>query len=276
MSCAVHTTVLPKGKGVRVNGVQIPRDLIAREVQHHPAGTPAEAWKAAAQSLVIRELLLQEARRAGVDALPQSDGDGRRETADEAMMRALIEQEVTTPEPDAETCRRYYARNLQRFCSPDIYEAAHILFAAPQADPEQFAQARAAAEAVLLLLRVAPGRFAELAGAHSACPSAAQGGNLGQITPGQTTPEFEAALRAITPGTIGPDPIATRYGYHVVRIDRRIEGRQLPFELVADRIATYLKERVERRATAQYIARLAERATLEGIELASADALRVY
>ena len=64
---------------------------------------------------------------------------------------------------------------------------------------QAYAQARAQAEMALAVLREQPERFAELAQAHSACPSAAHGGNLGQITPGQTTPEFEQALIALAP-----------------------------------------------------------------------------
>lgn len=275
MTCSVHRTILPSGGGVRVNGVPIPRDLIAREVQHHPARSPAEGWKAAARALVVRELLLQEARRLEVSAEPLVDEDGRRETDEEAAIRALVEREVSLPEADAETCRRYYERNRARFRSATIYEAAHILFAADRADAKAYADARTEAKAVLAILDRQPERFEELAQKHSACPSAAQGGNLGQIGAGDTTPEFERALTELKPGSIAPAPVATRYGFHIVRLDRRHDGRELPFELVADRIAEYLNESVRRRATAQYIARLAGRARIEGIELPGPEALRV-
>jgi len=275
MTCAVHQTALPQGRGVRVNGVAIPRDVISREAQHHPARTPIEAWTAAARALAVRELLLQEARRLQIAAQPRSDGEGRRETGDEAAIRALVAREVQTPKADAAACRRYYEQNRQRFRSPDIYEAAHILFAANAADAAGYAQARAAAQAVLAILRDHPDRFAELAAAHSACASAAQGGNLGQVAAGDTTPEFERVLFALPAGTIAPDPVATRYGFHIVRLDRRHEGRDLPFDLVADRIAQYLEESVERRAIAQYVARLASAAQIEGVALAGAEALRV-
>ena len=52
---------------------------------------------------------------------------------------------------------------------------------------------------MLAELREHPERFAALAQAHSRCSSAAQGGNLGQITRGQTTPQFEQALRRLRP-----------------------------------------------------------------------------
>lgn len=275
MSCSLHSDLLPKGQDVRVNDVTIPRDLIAREVQQHPARSPLEGWKAAAQALAVRELLLQEARRLDVEAEPLCDDEGRREASEEAAVRALIEREVRTPRADTETCRRYYEQNRPRFRSSDIYEASHILFSADRANALAYAQARADAEALLLLLSATPGHFAELARAHSTCPSAANGGNLGQITAGQTTPEFEQALMALEPGNIGAQPVATRYGVHIIRLDRRHAGRDLPFELVADRIADYLHERVERRATAQYIARLVSAASIEGIDLAGAEMLRV-
>lgn len=276
MSCTVRDTVPPQGGGVRVNGVAIPRDLLAREVQNHPAATPAEGWTAAARALAIRELLLQEAHRLGVVGEPLADAEGRRETEDEAAIRTLIAREVKTPEPDEASCRRYYEQNRRRFRSPDIYEAAHIMFAAAKDDKEGYEWARNEACAVLDRLRVDPENFADLARVHSACPSAAQGGNLGQITKGQTTPAFEQALMRLVPGAMSEEPVATRYGFHIIRLDRRIEGRELPYEAVAPRIAAYLKESVERRALAQYVARLAEQATIEGVTLASAQELRVH
>ena len=276
MSCSVHTNI-PAGKPVpvSVNGVTIARDAIVREMQHHRANKPIEAWQQAASALVVRELLLQRAQALGVTPEPASDDDGRRETDDEAVMRAVVEREVALPEPDDETCRRYYKNNLARFRSEDIYEASHILFAAVPSDKEAYAQARADAAAVLETLAERPETFAALARAYSRCPSAAHAGNLGQITRGQTTPEFEAALLRLAPGEIGAAPVETRYGFHIVRLDRKHDGRTLPYELVADRIAGYLGESVRRRAHAQYIARLVSAAAIEGIALDGAQAHRV-
>jgi peptidyl-prolyl cis-trans isomerase C len=277
MVCSVHVQ-FPAGKPVTVsvNGVTVARDAIQREMQHHPSSRPIAAWQQAARALVIRELLLQRAKHLGITAEPIDDGTGRRETDDEALIRAVVEQEVAVPEPDDETCRRYYERNRGRFRSPDVYEASHILFAAVPAEEEDYARARADALTVLAALQKNPECFAALARAHSRCPSAVQGGNLGQITPGQTTAEFEQALVALTPGELCSVPVETRYGFHIVRLDRKREGLELPYDVVADRIADYLKESVRRRADAQYIARLVSAARIEGIELAGADALRVH
>jgi peptidyl-prolyl cis-trans isomerase C len=120
-----------------------------------------------------------------------------------------------------------------------------------------------------LALAAHPDRFAALARGHSDCPSADSGGDLGQLGPGDTTPEFEAALRALAPGAVSP-PVETRYGIHLIRLRRSAEGRLLPFEAVRDRIAAYLDEHVRRHAAAQYVALLVGRAKITGVSLAGA------
>ncbi len=276
MSCSVKSLLTPNlRKVVSVNGVVVRHDEISREAQNHPAPTPIAAWTAAARALAVRELLLQEARRIVIDAQPLTDGEGRTETTEEASIRALVEREVSTPSPDEAACRRYYQHNLKRFRSADLCEAAHILIAAPPGDRAAYAAARTEAEAVTAALRDAPERFAELARAHSACPSKAVGGNLGQLSPGDTAPEFDAALRAMGPGEITRAPVASRFGHHVIRLDRRIEGGQLPFEPVQERIADYLVDRARHTAIAQFVARLTARAEITGVDLPTTADLRV-
>ncbi len=273
MSCSLHTTELPKPKPIRVNGVELPRSDISREAQNFPAQKPIDAWKEAARALVIRHLLLAEARRIELDADPLSE-DGRTETEEEALIRGLLERQVITPEPDEAACLRYYENNRTRFRSETIYEAAHILIAADKRNARAFEEAKAKALKVAAELGRFPEQFDMLAALHSDCPSAEQHGNLGQLTAGQTTPEFEEALLSLAPGSIG-GPVESRYGFHIIRLERKIEGKQIPFDAMKERIAAYLSDAVQRRATAQYIALLVSRANIEGIELAGAEVHRV-
>jgi peptidyl-prolyl cis-trans isomerase C len=251
---------------VTVNGVAISRKAIAAEVQNFPAPNPGEGWRAATRALVIRELLLQEARRLDIAIEQKADEDGRRETEEDALIRGLLEREVRVPVADEGTLRRFYEGNRRSFVSAPLYEADHILIAALRQDPTAFAAAREKASALALGLAEDPDRFEEIAKAHSACPSGALGGNLGQIGPGETTPEFEAALAALPVGEISA-PVETRYGIHLIRVRRRIDGRQLPFEAVRGQIHAYLDEHVRRQASAQYVALLIGRADIRGIAL---------
>ncbi len=252
---------------VSVNAVTIAPEAIAAEAQNHPSDTPDGAVEAAALALVIRELLLQRASDLGLQPAPAEDSEGRRETDQEALVRQVLDREVTTPEADEAACRRYYDNNRQRFRSPDLFEAAHILISADPQDVVGYEKATAWASSLIAVLQDDPGAFAALAREHSACPSAAQGGNLGQVSRGQTVPEFETFLFNLEPGQLCPVPVKTHYGVHVLRLDRRIDGRDLPFEQVRDRIAEYLVEASWRRGVTQYVRLLAGQAEIRGVAL---------
>jgi peptidyl-prolyl cis-trans isomerase C len=254
---------------VSVNDVVIPPASIAREVQNHASGSVRGAWEDAARALVVRELLLQRARALGLVAAPRVQ-DGKRETGDEALIRALLDREVRTPQADEPACRRYYEMNRARFRTPDLFEPQHILFKADRSDAAAYAVALERAAAALAAIMAAPHRFDDLARALSDCPSAAEGGRLGQIRRGETTAEFEAAMLALPAGGISGEPVRTRYGVHILRLERKIEGAALPFPEVHARIAAYLQESVWRRAVAQYVSLLAGQASITGCTMAGA------
>jgi peptidyl-prolyl cis-trans isomerase C len=253
---------------VSVNDIEIPAAAIAAECQNHPAESAEAARREAVRALVVRELLLQEASRRAIATTPVKDESGRTETAEEAVIRGLLEEQVTTPKADDAACRRYYDNNSKRFRSADIFEASHILLSADPADTEKYAASVREAEAIIATLNERPDDFADIARQRSDCSSGKEHGRLGQITRGQTRPEFETFLFALEEGQLCPQPVKTPYGVHVLRLDRQEPGRVMPFELVRDRIATYIEEVSWRRAVSQYIQLLAGRSKVQGFDLA--------
>jgi peptidyl-prolyl cis-trans isomerase C len=249
--------------GITVNGAEIGERDIAAELQFHLASNVETAWREAATALVVRALLLDEAARIGIDEADE-------EADEEATISALLTREVSTPEADEETCRRWFTANRKRFRSPDVYEAAHILFPAAPEDEAARAKAKQAAEQTLALLHDAPQRFAELARERSACSSKANGGALGQQSRGDLVPEIETFIMSMDEGQICPVPIASRYGFHVLRLDRRVDGADLPYEAVAEDVARHLRTQSWQRGVSQYLRLLAGRAEIEGIELDAA------
>lgn len=248
---------------ILVNGVEIPPAAIAAEAQNHPAppGKPGMAWRAAARALVLRQLMLEAARGRGLVASPQSLGPGQVESDDEALIRALIEAELQPAAPDTARLRAAHAANPDRYRAPDLWQAAHILI--PHGP-----KARALADELAAVLARSPGRFAELAAAHSACPSARSGGSLGQIGPGETVAEFQAALASLAPGQITPAPVETRYGFHLIRLDDHAPGAVLPFEAVAARMEDAARKAAWARAARDFAARLLAEARVEGLAVA--------
>lgn len=249
---------------VRLDGEEIPAAEIAAEMQHHPSDSAEAAWHAATEALVIGRLLRNEAQRLGVTAEPGGD-----ESAEEALVRALLARELTVPEADETTCRRWYDANRARFRTPAAWQAAHILYAADPAIATERDAARAAAEEALAVVKAEPHRLADLAMRFSGCPSREQGGELGPVEAGTTVAEFEAALRATAPGAVHGAVVETRYGYHVIRVLAREEPADIAFAEALPRIAQHLHGTAWRRAAHQYMALLASQAELEGIVLSA-------
>lgn len=252
---------------VRVNGVEIEPDAIAREIQHHPAPDAEQAWREAARALAVRELLLQEARRLGIEAEPETDEAGRVEAEDDAVIRELLDDSVEPELPGEEECRRYYVSRRERFRTPELFEPAHVLIEPEADDADAWAAAEATARAVIAEVGNDPATFAEAARELSACPSAQQDGSLGQVRRGELLSAVQAALEAIPEGSVRPDPVRSQHGWHVIRLHRRIAGRELPFEAVRDKIAEMLGARAWSVAATRYVAALAEKAQVEGVAI---------
>lgn len=252
---------------VTVNGVTIPAARIGAEAQNHPAprGKPGQAWRAAASALVLRELMLQEARARGLTAVPQEIAPGQVETGDEALIRQLMDLAIVADPVEAAALRATYDADPARFRAPVLWEVSHILVAAAPGDAAGRLAARAHADAVLAELLAAPRRFEALAEAHSACSSRNAGGRLGQIGPGDTVAEFEAALDGMTPGTIATAPVETRFGFHLIRLDARADGAILPFEAVRPGLADAAEKAAWVRAARAFSASLFAAARIEGL-----------
>ncbi len=258
-------------KDVTVNDVMITESAIMAEAQNHPAATPGAALALAAQALAVRELLLQEASRIGIAVSRENTVSQRSETAEDASIRLLIEQEVSVPQVTEQECRRVYELNKHRFRSDTIHEARHILFAVERDDIQAREAARVKAQRLAGFIADHPDEFAKLAAEYSDCPSAQQGGNLGQLTAGSTVSEFESALAGMTPGVAAPGLVDSRFGIHLVVLDRRIDATPLPFEVVREKIAAWLEASSWSRAVAQYIGILAGQARISGVEITSTE-----
>jgi len=250
---------------VSVNGVLISPETMAQELQYHPAQSREEAVFLAARALVIRELLQQRIRELDVQLEV-----GAGENEEEAATRLLLEREVKVPDCDEATCVRYFESNRGRFHSAPLLAVRHILLECAPDDAEARHVAHSQAEVLLLSLEETPGAFAELALKYSACPSKAQGGSLGQVSKGQTVPELERQLFTLAPGLAGK-PLESRYGWHVICVDQRIEGQALPYEAVATAIRTQLQQGVWQKALVQYLQTLIGAADVRGIALQGAD-----
>ena len=64
--------------------------------------------------------------------------------------------------------------------------------------------------------------FAELAKAHSKCPSGGEGGALGTFGPGQMVKEFDEVVFSAPVGEV-QGPVKTQFGFHLVEVTQRVD-----------------------------------------------------
>ncbi|WP_374499231.1 peptidylprolyl isomerase [Zoogloea sp.] len=103
--------------------------------------------------------------------------------------------------------------------------------------------------------------FADLARIHSADLSAAKGGDLGWIYPGDTVPEFEQTMDALKPGELS-QPVQSPFGWHLILVeDRRVQDVSDERKRGAARNA--LRERKSDEAYQDWLRQLRDRAYVE-------------
>ena len=140
-------------KPVRVNGVLIDEAEIFREAQNHPDESWESACDAATRALVVRELLLQEARDCGVGRTLVSISSDQEPLEDEALIQALIDSNIEVPEAGREECHRYYTNNREKFQDGPWFHARHILVKVDPSVEDGLQCAQRQAEQIIEMLR---------------------------------------------------------------------------------------------------------------------------
>lgn len=253
---------------ITVNGKVISAALIDAEIQYHPAESRRQAMVEAAETLIIGELVSQKAGEMGLPIASVSDANEQ----SNQLIDALLAQEVDVPEATEEECLRYFQANKETFKTSPLVEVSHILVASDPKDLEHRAESHTLAVNLIHQLQGGESTFADLARVHSACPSKDVGGSLGQISHGQTVKEFERQVFAANEGLM-PQPIESRYGYHVVLVARKVEGKPLSFDMVKEKITHYLNDKVHRKAISQYLHRLVSEAEIQGFKFDFDDSM---
>lgn len=251
---------------ITINGVAIPEQDLANELQYHPNENFNVVVQQAGQALVIRQLLIEEAKKQGIEAAAGNE---------EEAMQKLVENNINYDAPNEEICQRYFNSNKEKFMTMPLMEVDHILLAAAKDDIEGRDAADNNAKVIISQLQQEintgePSSFAALAKEYSACPSKENGGNLGQLSKGQTVPEFERQLMPLSEG-LADKAIESRYGFHVVNINRKIDGKQLDYDMVSDKVRGYLINSASHLAIQAYIQSLVEQADIDGIEIKFSD-----
>lgn len=220
-----------------INGEPVGRELFLRYAeQRAPDLGPVSslrARRAAAEELILQTLLVQEARRLGLDAEPAVQL--QMELATRGLLAsAALEHGLQRLAPESAELEAAQAEALAE-ASVVEYRLRHILTATPQ-------------DALALIARLEAGEsFVRLAREESLDASAHAGGDLGWVSAPALGAELATAVAGVTPGSHSAEPVRTRFGWHVLRLEAVRESA--PGDPVAVRARVHerlLAERLER------------------------------
>ena len=208
--------------------------------------THRRLWPQVLRSLIDEQLQMQEAKRLNIEvterdidvgkALMENRFRVRKGSFDKFLAanridRASAESQIRASVAWSKLVNRRFA-NLAEISDEEIDEvveqfernlgkpqffAAEILL--PVDDPDSEREVRQQAGRLLVEIRNG-GNFNAIAQQFSSSASAARGGEIGWISPGQIAAELESALNGLRPGDVS-EPIRTILGYHIMKLENR-------------------------------------------------------
>lgn len=222
-------------KGVvlaEVNGVTITDADFYKELENLPpylkpmTETP-DGKKEMLDTMVVRELILQQAQKEGVEksqAVADKLEDLKKRVVVEAYLKKKVEEAPSVSDADLQ---EFYKKNLDKFKTGDQIRASHILMRSETEAQEVQKQLKGGA------------KFEELAKTHSIDGAAVKGGDLGWFGKGSMLPEFEKVAFGLKEGELS-GIVKTKYGFHIIKLTgKRIAGTRT-FEEVKEQIRAAL------------------------------------
>jgi parvulin-like peptidyl-prolyl isomerase len=107
--------------------------------------------------------------------------------------------------------------------------------------------------------------FEELAKEHSHCPSAEEGGDLGWFSRDNMVKPFADVAFKLKPGEVS-QPVKTRFGYHIIKVEERKQELPEDFEEHKARYKAEVEARRKDQAWKEYLEGLREKADIEIID----------
>ncbi|GAB4369072.1 MAG: peptidylprolyl isomerase [Deltaproteobacteria bacterium] len=244
-------TVLAEVNGETITSAEFDREAGALPPYMRPILETPSGRKQFLESLITRNLLLQEAMRRGIDRRPEVVrrlGQARRSIVLDALLREVGEK---APGLSEEMLRKRYEEHAEDYRAGERVRVRQILYK-EKAQAETAAKKSRKGEPFEKLMKEA-----ETLGGKASEP--------GFIERGQTDPEFESAAFAASPGTVA-GPVRTIYGFHLIEVLEKRPAGPIPFEEVREKIAEEMRESAQREAFEQLVSglRKASRVTYRG------------
>lgn len=179
-----------------------------------------------------------------------------RELKVEAILEKVGTRAVKVSDVDVEL---YYLYHPDQFRRPETRTARHILLTINEDYAENSrAKSLERISAITARLVKEPARFEEQALKHSECPTALQGGTLGDLPRGKLYPELDEVLFGMAVKGIS-GIVESPLGFHILRCDAITEASVLSREQAHGHIRKLLEQKRRRVCQKAWIKQLLER-----------------
>jgi len=181
----------------------------------------------------------------------------KKEIVKAVIIQSLVEKNILSAiNITDKALRNYYDLNQLEFEKEEMIQAAHILAKADaKSSPEEKKKARARIGEIKRKLNEGAD-FGKLASTESDDKAAAANkGDLGTFSKGQMVEEFSNAAFSLEPGEIS-DIVETQFGYHLIKVTKKVPAKVVPFEEAKDSIKAKLTQKITGEKIREYIERL--------------------
>jgi len=214
--------------------------IIAKEIREQGIVVQDEEVAQYIEGIRVRNQLTEEQLHAAVEQQGMTWEQYQKQVREDLQKVQLINREVrgkvnVTPE-DVE---RYYEAHRDEYETPAQVTISHIVLLVPRdATPQRIDSTMSRAQEIYRKLEDGAD-FAEMAREYSEDAAAKDGGLLGTFDRGDMLEEFEKVVEKLEPGEFS-EPIRTRVGVHIVRLDERVGTGHQPLDSLAEGIKEQL------------------------------------
>jgi peptidyl-prolyl cis-trans isomerase SurA len=241
----------------------VDKKLVEQKIRELNIRIPEEELRMAIEDVKKQNHLTQEALVSALAAQGLSFDQYKAQLREQMERLRLVSQEVRAKVVVSEQeMREDYDQNAAKMREEESFRARQIFFRLPKSPtPEDLKNAMTQAVEVQQQAR-AGGDFAKLAEKYSQDPSAKDGGSLGVFRKNDMIPELQEALETLKPGEVS-DLVQTPAGFHIVKLEERIPGRQKSFEEVRAEIEDRLYRKKSEERFNQWVSDLKKEAVID-------------
>lgn len=166
------------------------------------------------------------------------------------------------PDPTEAEMRAHYEAHMHEYVKPEQAQARHILLK-PNSDSEADREVTRSRLQEIRNRIEGGAAFADMAAAHSECPSGRKtGGSLGWISRGTMVPEFDGPLFAMKDDELS-GVVETSLGFHLISRTASEPAAPADYEEVKDKILDFLRHVRRGEAIAAFVNELRSKAVIE-------------